>query len=174
LESEIDLSFGQAPVVTPYNVPQSYDRPYSFNVNPSLDADPFQDPPSQPIAHHQIPSQYHRPGTFQSPSQQYPIVSGHTPQNPVTDSLAPSLSRREIEPNPLQSTPSIPQRKAAVAGVKAYQPSRFIVHTDVDDVLPRPNDDGVIELPPQYSERRILGIANPTPDSDAGHPPHES
>ena len=178
LESEIDLSFDsrQAPVVTPYNVPKNYNRPYSFNANPSLDADPFQDPPSQPIAHYQMPSQYHRPGTFRSPSQHYPLFSGHTPQDPVTDSLEPSLSRTELEPIPPQSTPSTstPQRKAAMAGVKEYQPSRFIVHTDADDDPPRPNEDGIIELPPQYSERRILGVANPTPDSDAGHPPHES
>ena len=175
LESEIDLSFDshQAPVVTPYNVPQSYDRPYPSNANPSFDADPFQDPPSQPVAHYQMPSQYHRPGTQQSPSQHYPPVSGYTPQNPVTNSSAPSLSRTEFEPIPPQSTPSTStsQQKAAMAGVKAYQPSRFIVHTDADDDLPQPNDDGVIELPPQYSERRMLGVANPTPDSNAGHPP---
>ena len=174
LGSEIDLSFDsrQAPVVTPYNVPQSYDRPYSSNPNPSFDADPFQDP-SQPVTHYQMPSQHFRPGTFQPPSQHYPLVSGYTPQNPVTDSLAPSLSRAEFERIPPQSAPSTStsQRKAAMAGVKAYQPSRFIVHTDADDDLPQPDDDGVIELPPQYSERRILGVANPTPDSNAGHPP---
>jgi hypothetical protein len=174
LESEIDLSFDsrQPPVATPYKVPQSYDHPYSSNANPSFNADPFQDPPSQPVTHYQLPSQYLHPGTLQSPSQQYPPVSGYSPQNPV-DSSAPSLSSRtEFEPIPPQSTPatSAPQRKAAMAGVKAYQPSRFIVHKDADDDLSRPNDDGVIELPPQYSEGRILGVANPTQDSDAGHP----
>ena len=173
LESEIDLSFDprQAPVVTPYNVPQSYDRPYPSNANPSLDTNPFQDPPSHPLSRYQLPLQDH-PGTFQSPSQNYPLVSGHPPLT-LTDSSAPSLSRTESEPVPPQSMPSssTPQRKAAMAGVKTYQPSRFIVHTDADDDLPRPNDDGVIELPPQYSERRILGVANATPDSDAGHPP---
>jgi hypothetical protein len=49
---------------------------------------------------------------------------------------------------------STAQRKAAMAGVSAYKPSRFIVHTDVEDELPPPNQDGVVELPPQYSERR--------------------
>ena len=167
LESEIDLSIDsrQPPVVTPYNVPQSYDRPYSSNPVPSFNGNPFQDPPSQPVTHYQLPSQYFRPDTLQSPSQLYPPVSGYSLQNPVTDSLAPSLPRTEFDPIPLQSTPST-QRKA---GVKAYQPSRFIVHRDADDDLPRPNDDGVVEVPPQYSERRILGVANPTPDSDAGH-----
>ncbi len=43
------------------------------------------------------------------------------------------------------------QRKAAMAG-SSYTPSRFILHTDADDVpLPPPNEDGVVELPPQYS-----------------------
>jgi hypothetical protein len=174
LESEIDLSFDSlpAPAVTPYNVPQSYDRPYSSDANPSFDANPFRDP-SQSVTHYQLPSQYFHPGTFQSPSQHYPLLSGHTPQNPVTDSSAPSLSRTEFEPIPLPSTPSTSasQRKAAIAGVNAHQPSRFIVHTDADDDLPQPNNDGVIELPPQYSQRRILGVANPTPDPNAGHPP---
>ena len=178
LESEIDLSRSfdsrQPPVITPYNVPQSYDRPYPSNANPgpSLNPNPFQDPPSQPITHYQMPSQYLRPGALQSPSEHYPPVSGYTPQNPVTDSLAHPLHRTDFEPIPPQSTPSTstPQRKASMAGAKAYQPSRFIVHTDADD-LPRPNVDGVIELPPQYSERRTLGVANPTPDPDAGHPP---
>lgn len=173
LESEIDLSFDsrQPPVATPYNVPQSYDRPYTSNVNPSFDADPFQDPPSQPVTRYQLPSQYLRHGPLQSPSQHYPLVSGYTPQNLVTDPSAPSLSRTEFGPVPPQSpSTSTPQRKVSIAGVKAHHPSRFIVHTDADD-LPRPNAEGVIELPPQYSERHRLGVANPTPDSDAGHPP---
>ena len=175
LESEIDLSFDsrQAPVVTPYNMPQSYDRPYSSNADPSLNADPFQDPQatSQPVTRYQMPSQYNRPGTFRSPSQHYPLVSGHTPQNPVTDPSTPSLPRTDPPQSTLAPSPSTSQRKAAMAGVNAHQPSKFILHTDADDDLPQPSDDGVIELPPQYSERRILGVANPTPDSNAGHPP---
>ena len=166
LESEIDLSVPPPPV-TPYNVPQSYDRPYSSNVNPSFDVNPFQDP-SQPVTRYQLPSQY-LPGTFQTPLQHYPVVS---PQNPITDFSPPSLYRTEFEPIPPQSAPSTSasQRKAAMAGMNAQQPSRFIVHTDADD-LPQPNNDGVVELPPQYSQRRILGVANPTPDPNAGHPP---
>jgi hypothetical protein len=173
LESEIDLSFArQVPVVTPYSVPQSYDRPYFSNADPSLNADPFQDPqaPSQPVTHYQMPSQYYRPGTFQSPSQHYPLVSGHTPQNPVTDPPTPSLYRTEPLRSTLAPSHSTSQRKAAMAGVNAHQPSRFILHTDADDDLPQPSEDAVIELPPQYSERRILGVANPT-HSNAGHPP---
>lgn len=67
------------------------------------------------------------------------------------------------------------QRKAGLTGATAYKPSGFVVHIDADDDLPQPNDDGVVELPPQYSERRpVLGVANPTLDSDVGHPPGKS
>ncbi|OJA16194.1 hypothetical protein AZE42_00137 [Rhizopogon vesiculosus] len=51
------------------------------------------------------------------------------------------------------SMSSAGRRKAAMAGQTAYRnPTRFIVHNDVDDVVP--DDNGVVELPPQYSERR--------------------
>ncbi|KAF9237312.1 hypothetical protein BU15DRAFT_76033 [Melanogaster broomeanus] len=41
----------------------------------------------------------------------------------------------------------------ALAGVTSYQPAtRFVVHTDAEDVVP-PDNSEVIELPPQYSER---------------------
>ena len=46
------------------------------------------------------------------------------------------------------------QRKAAMAGANkdSAPPPRFIVHTDVEEI--GPNQDGVIELPPQYSATR--------------------
>ncbi|KAG2369388.1 hypothetical protein BDR07DRAFT_1604686 [Suillus spraguei] len=51
------------------------------------------------------------------------------------------------------SMSSTGRRKAAMAGHTAYKPStRFILHTDVDDVAP--DENGVVELPPQYSEHR--------------------
>lgn len=50
------------------------------------------------------------------------------------------------------------RRKAAAAGMSPYAPStRFILHTDLEDDLPPPPEDEVIELPPQYTERRALG-----------------
>lgn len=52
------------------------------------------------------------------------------------------------------SMSSAGRRKAAMAGHTAYKnPTRFVLHTDVEDVVP--DDNGVVELPPQYSERRI-------------------
>jgi hypothetical protein len=45
------------------------------------------------------------------------------------------------------------RQKAAMAGVSAYKPSRFILHTDVDEVVPDEEQD-IVELPPQYTDRR--------------------
>lgn len=47
------------------------------------------------------------------------------------------------------------RQKAAMAGVSAYdRPTRFIVHTDVEEVEPDAIVDEVCELPPQYTDRR--------------------
>jgi len=45
------------------------------------------------------------------------------------------------------------RQKAAMAGVSAYRPSRFILHTDVEEALPNDEMD-IVELPPQYTDRR--------------------
>ena len=45
------------------------------------------------------------------------------------------------------------RRKAAMAGMSSYQPTRFIVHTDAEDNVPEVEPD-VVELPPQYSVRQ--------------------
>ncbi|SJL05461.1 uncharacterized protein ARMOST_08829 [Armillaria ostoyae] len=68
-------------------------------------------------------------------------------------SVDPFTAHHHSQPSSSQTMTSA-QRKAAMAG-SSYTPSRFILHTDADDVpLPPPNEDGVVELPPQYSERK--------------------
>ncbi|KAH7929312.1 hypothetical protein BV22DRAFT_1057011 [Leucogyrophana mollusca] len=58
------------------------------------------------------------------------------------------------------SMSSAGRRKAAMAGATAYKaPTRFVLHTDVDDVVP--DENGVVELPPQYSERRAAPPPQP-------------
>ncbi|KAK7059029.1 hypothetical protein VNI00_001653 [Paramarasmius palmivorus] len=77
------------------------------------------------------------------------------PFNPVSPSDQTYGS--EIEPFTEQSAgPALTsaQRKAAMAGMTAYKPSRFIVHTDAEDVPPVPEEEEVVELPPRYTERR--------------------
>jgi hypothetical protein len=102
----------------------------------------------------------------------HPATQSHlTPPTPSTDSFALSnphtpfdqtMHSRQIS-NPdsfagyedvgSSSMSSAGRRKAALAGHTAYKPStRFILHTDVEDVVP--DDNGVVELPPQYSEHR--------------------
>lgn len=46
------------------------------------------------------------------------------------------------------------RQKAALAGASAYKPSRFILHTDVEEAIPDEQD--IVELPPQYTDRRQL------------------
>jgi hypothetical protein len=45
------------------------------------------------------------------------------------------------------------RRKAGLADVPAYKPSRFILHTDVEEAVPVEEED-IVELPPQYTDRR--------------------
>ncbi|OCH96068.1 hypothetical protein OBBRIDRAFT_787521 [Obba rivulosa] len=67
-----------------------------------------------------------------------------------------------------QSMTSGARSKAAMAGIPAYQaPPRFILHTDAEDVVPE-----VIELPPQYSERRTPAVIPSSPvDAYGSQPP---
>ena len=135
-------------------------HPYYSNTNP-FDANPFDGAPPQPVAHYQMPSQH------QHSDQYYPLL-------PVSDSSAASLSRIEFE-SPGQSTSrdstTTSQRKGAIAGVTPNKPARFVLHTDAEDV-PQPNDEEVVELPPQYSERQLTTrLTNHTPDSNPSHLP---
>jgi hypothetical protein len=46
--------------------------------------------------------------------------------------------------------PSASSRKSNMTTSTRYQPAQFILHTDAEEIAP--NEDGFIELPPQYSE----------------------
>ncbi|KAG1774125.1 hypothetical protein EV702DRAFT_547216 [Suillus placidus] len=82
--------------------------------------------------------------------------------NPPTPFNQTQNSRQSPDTNSLavygasgsQSMASASAQTAATAtGQAAYQPpARIIVHTDADDIIP--DDNGVVELPPQYSEHR--------------------
>jgi hypothetical protein len=55
------------------------------------------------------------------------------------------------------------RRKAEMAAAESSQRQaapRFVMHTDLDEVA-SPNADGVIELPPQYSESRVPLVGLP-------------
>ncbi|KAG6885840.1 hypothetical protein C0993_008803 [Termitomyces sp. T159_Od127] len=117
----------------------------------------------QAYSDHHAPSLYQQPSHYQPSqhsllpyhSQQHSLGSETDSFNPYTlPNNAPSIIQPFDVSDAASTTMSTAQRKAAMAGVSGYQPSRFIVHTDVEDELPPPNQDGVVELPPRYSERR--------------------
>lgn len=67
---------------------------------------------------------------------------------PYRDRRVTMLSDPESELIPGLGPPSVTSTalrgKAAMAGETAYRPSRYVLHTDVEDDIP-PNEDGVIE-----------------------------
>ncbi|KAF7796407.1 hypothetical protein EIP86_007584, partial [Pleurotus ostreatoroseus] len=69
------------------------------------------------------------------------------------------------------SVSSTARRKAAMAGMPSYKPTRYILHTDLEETQEEPGD--VIELPPQYSERRtpITGLGPDYAVPPPGAPP---
>jgi len=182
VDSDIDLTYdpSQAPAVTPFNM-SSASYPYSPNTGQRFDAsNPFLD--NQFSRHQPSLSSYQSPavqssvGTYDSvPVQHGPHAQGYPPHtnyhSPPPDPFgsagiqAPGIvhdSRNPTEQSSSQSSSRLStalsantaaRNKAAMAGQTAYKPSRFIVHTDAEDELPPPNDEGVVELPPQYTER---------------------
>lgn len=71
------------------------------------------------------------------------------------------------------SMTSSARRKAAMAGIPSVPkpPTRYIVHTDLEEELPEEEPE-VVELPPQYSERRapipvLSSYAAPPPGAPA-------
>ncbi|KAF8647917.1 hypothetical protein AX16_006449, partial [Volvariella volvacea WC 439] len=176
-QSEVDLAGDDSSRMYPY---QASSTTLASNIAPSpfpstsqLDQNPFGDLQSRTV-HHEItpyppPSQY-------PPSPPLPYTSGarsDLASPPYPSTTAPSESAGPSDRTSTIDSMSTSQRKAALAGVSTYRPTRFIVHTDADDILPPPNEDGVVELPPQYSESRapVPGFS-PYSGSSLSQPPH--
>ncbi|KAG6814092.1 hypothetical protein H0H92_003139 [Tricholoma furcatifolium] len=168
-----------------------------YEPNPFSDGSHLQQPYQQPAygvssqySQYQASSQYQAYSDYQPSVQSQPALNSQSSQYQASIPPAHSLQRSlGSEPDPFNpyaltnATPSViqpfdasdsgstamssAQRKAAMAGVANYTPSRFIVHTDVEDELPPPNQDGIVELPPQYSERH-----GPPPTATAGPSSH--
>ncbi|KAG0708794.1 hypothetical protein DFH29DRAFT_341182 [Suillus ampliporus] len=135
---------------------------------PSMDLDHEVDhyghvPPIYPFPY-QTDSINHLPPPIQPGIQSHltsPSAGNLTVSDPPTPFNQTQHSRQVSNPDSFagygdagsSSMSSAGRRKAAMAGQTAYKPStRFILHTDVEDVVP--DDNGVVELPPQYSEHR--------------------
>lgn len=125
---------------------------------------PSQYQPSQYQSSQYQPSEYqpsHSHSQSYSQSQLPSHYQPHLPPGEHVDPISPygyqvasHSERRSAEQSTVRDSMSTTQRKAAMAGVGGYKPARFIMHTDVEDALPPPEEESVIELPPLYSERR--------------------
>ncbi|KAG2023558.1 hypothetical protein CC2G_001198 [Coprinopsis cinerea AmutBmut pab1-1] len=123
-------------------------------------SDPFQSRPAYP------------------PSPALPTPSSSDPFNPSAPPILPPTHMNDGRPtSPTErsqgTSMTSAQRKAAMAGETSHKPQRFIVHTDLEDALPPPSEDEVVELPPMYTERRgpsNFTVANTTPE-DLPPPP---
>ncbi|KAJ6519751.1 hypothetical protein C8R45DRAFT_952610 [Mycena sanguinolenta] len=108
--------------------------------------------------------------TFGQPSHyqdsQY-LASRPENENPFHTPTQSTSHSPDIEPfmEQTSSSTSAGHRKSAMAGSTSYKPSRYVLHTDAEDEDLVPNEDGVVELPPQYSATRMPARGLPTFDS---------
>ncbi|KAI0307875.1 hypothetical protein B0F90DRAFT_79118 [Multifurca ochricompacta] len=70
--------------------------------------------------------------------------------------------------------PSSRSRKTTITTSTRYQPARFVLHTDAEEI--EPDENGIIELPPQYSEKRGTlpshrAVSDVPTSSQLSHPP---
>lgn len=112
-------------------------RSYSHGSGLNTYAYPAPNSATIPTTPHEFmpPSGQYQPHPFTFPNTR--ANSNADPGSPHTDGAFSQAQRQ----------------KAAVAGITAYKPSRFIVHTDVEEAAANAEEE-VVELPPQYTDRR--------------------
>ncbi|KIM48268.1 hypothetical protein M413DRAFT_16245 [Hebeloma cylindrosporum] len=177
-----DNPFYDSPPESQYQPSSHYLPPSQFDAASQYSSGRYQFSDNTAPQEYNPYQQHH--GAYQANAQLYPPNPNYQPVNThsVDAFSSPPLALAGAQPERFSmqtSQPSAPsevqssaQRKAAMAGVSTtYTPSRFIVHTDVEDALPPPNEAGVVELPPQYSERRGPVVVNPTSPGASGKPP---
>lgn len=98
----------------------------------------------------------HEPNPFLLPAS----TGRHTRHSSKAEPLTPITPTTDGGVSPAQ------RQKAGLAGEIAYRPSRFIVHTDVEEASS--DVEEVFELPPQYADRR------PNPPTDVKRQPSGS
>jgi hypothetical protein len=154
-QSGIDLTYdpGYVPNTHPYIYGSATSTVLSTpfpNSSPYLDEPPHPQYPAQ----YQLPSQYSQnpaPSHYQSQTYSTPHTDSF---NQYTSSEAQStIVQPFVDPPTIHNSKSAARQKAPSAGASAVTPSRFIVHTDVEDD-PLLNERETVELPPQYSDRR--------------------
>jgi len=154
--------FRRSRPLNPSELDLSYDAQQHLNTSPFMSASAtpttsaFSQGASHPPVHYQPHSRYlasHLPET-------------DNPFNPPVQSTSHNSHNTDIDPfmERESDATSAGQRKSGMSGLTGYKPSRYVLHTDAEDEDLVPNEDGVIELPPQYSATR--GPARGVPRSD--------
>jgi len=130
MQSELDLT---GPFMSASTTPNS--SRLNFSSSP------------QPPAHYQPYGMASRLPDSVNPFNHAPSTAPSSVHSPDVD---PFMDRA---PGPSGSmTPG--QRKSAMSGFTGYASSRYVLHTDAEDEDLPPNEEGVVELPPQYSATR--------------------
>ncbi|KAJ7932466.1 hypothetical protein B0H13DRAFT_1955576 [Mycena leptocephala] len=135
MNSELDLSYGAHQNVSSY-MPTPTSSSFNVNQFPSFQG-------ASPPVHYQ-------------PHSRYLLPESENPFDPPPQSASSPL---------LSDAVSAGQRKSGMSGLTGYKPSRYIVHTDAEDEDFPPNEDGVVELPPQYSATRGHAKGGPGPNT---------
>lgn len=161
-------------LVHSHNQTTSISAPGARGSMPPYDENPFLD---DPHSLHQFPAAnftYQSQSTIQLPSvSTSSLLHSSDPFNPPSSGRRQESFAHAETASTIDSSIAPAHRKAALAGVSSYKsPSHIIVHTDAEDDLPPPNVDGIVELPPQYTERRVGGLAvvNQSPPSSVTQP----
>ncbi|KAH8099403.1 hypothetical protein BXZ70DRAFT_1009212 [Cristinia sonorae] len=191
--ARVDLIGGrQSPGPNDDHVTPAPISPYPFSVShrssyaPSGHGGAHAQPPS--ASSHQLLSDVgSESGRFTNPYSGY---AESAPRQSVSYYDEPSLYGSAVgAPVPLapprphhqhtSSQSSSGRSKASLAGAQPYKPARFILHTDIEEATPADEHEEVIELPPQYSERRGVipsvaehgaGTATPSSPQSSHHP----
>ncbi|KAJ7244729.1 hypothetical protein B0H12DRAFT_1128519 [Mycena haematopus] len=134
--SELDLAYDAQPNLTSSSFMSASTTPTSSSAFHQVS--PFQGAPS----HYQPHSQY--------------LATLPESENPFDPPAQSTSHGADIEPflERGSDVTSAGQRKSGMAGFTGYKPSRYVLHTDAEDEDLVPNEDGVVELPPQYSATR--------------------
>ncbi|KAJ7783713.1 hypothetical protein DFH07DRAFT_1054901 [Mycena maculata] len=108
-----------------------------------------------------------RPPAHYQPHSEY--LSSRIPQH--ENPFAGTSHDADIDPfmeQTVSDTVSGGRRKSGMSAYTNYTASRFVLHTDAEDIPP--NEEGVVELPPQYSATRPPAKLPPS-DSFYSAPP---
>jgi hypothetical protein len=116
--------------------------------------DGYRDEPSSPFPYTVDP--FPPPDPTNNTHYEMPHIESSTANlGPPTEAEVAAAVLPSVSSSTSSSVPSSRTRKTDVtASTTRFQPARFIVHTDVEEVEVEPDDNGVIELPPQYNEHR--------------------